>query len=83
MEFEFAKEQKAFRNKVRQFIKRELPSELRWRNYYFDFYSHYDEVGNFTREMSLCCTLRIVAPPHHRVLGQRNLLTIHGSLCKI
>jgi len=53
MEFEFTQEQEAFRSEVRQFIKSELPSELKWRNYYFDFYSHDDEVGNFTREMSL------------------------------
>lgn len=52
MEFGFTQEQKAFRSEVHEFINRELPPEMKWRNYYFDFYSHYEEAGNFTRTMS-------------------------------
>ncbi len=52
MDFAFSSEQEAFRNEAGDFIKKEVPSEWRWRRYAFDFYSHYDEVGSFARAMA-------------------------------
>lgn len=52
MDFAFSSEQEAFRDQAREFIRREVPPQWRWRRYGFDFYSHYNEVGSFARAMA-------------------------------
>lgn len=52
MDFAFNQEQENFRKKVREFAGQNQPHLAKWQRPYFDFYSHYKFIGEYTRTTS-------------------------------